>query len=51
MSGLKEFNRIYEHDALKPWPIPDKSVLGLELNPAYIEMANRRLQKELGMFL
>lgn len=44
----------YIQQSLRAWACNHKYVLvnsGLELNPAYIEMAQKRLKNELCMFL
>lgn len=44
-----EVNRIYQHNVLDPWPIPDKSVHCIVTSPPYWKLRNYKVAGQLGL--
>lgn len=44
-----EVNRIYQHNVLDPWPIPDKSVHCIVTSPPYWNLRNYKVAGQLGL--
>jgi len=44
-----EVNRIIQHNALDPWPLPDKSVHCIVTSPPYWQLRDYKVDGQLGL--
>lgn len=44
-----ELNKIYEHNVLNPWPLPDKSIDSIITSPPYRGLRDYKIEGQLGL--